>query len=244
MRYLKKYKIFEDVNHQEIEDICKEFKIENYTINSDGSVDVDGSVDISTCHLIKIPLKFGIVSRNFYAFNNNFESLDGLPREVGHVLHLDTCGLTSLEGCSEKIGHGLFCSNNKLTSLKGCPVEIGGSLVCDNNKLKTLEGCPEIIGEDFYCNDNELQSIEFCSHRIGGDFFVQNNPVYEIAKYFLHPPIHVDEKNNRIELFNYCDIIRGDKVILPRLRYFFEELNITLDEKIISSIKMHYEIIE
>jgi len=39
MKYLKKYRLFE--NHDEIHKICKEYGIENYTINGDGSIDVE-----------------------------------------------------------------------------------------------------------------------------------------------------------------------------------------------------------
>ena len=49
MKYLKLFESFED-----IEKICREYWIRNYTINSDGSIDVDGNVDLSQENLIKI----------------------------------------------------------------------------------------------------------------------------------------------------------------------------------------------
>ena len=36
------------MNEQKIHDICKVYNINNYTINSDGSIDVDGNVNLST----------------------------------------------------------------------------------------------------------------------------------------------------------------------------------------------------
>ncbi len=36
MRYLKLFESFED-----IDEICRKYRIENYTINSDGSIDVN-----------------------------------------------------------------------------------------------------------------------------------------------------------------------------------------------------------
>ena len=50
-------KLFEQFNNeQEIHDICKKYNIENYTINSDGSIDVDGNVNLSKMNLTELPL--------------------------------------------------------------------------------------------------------------------------------------------------------------------------------------------
>ena len=41
-------KLFEQFsNEQKIHDICKKYNIKNYSINTDGSIDVDGNVDLS-----------------------------------------------------------------------------------------------------------------------------------------------------------------------------------------------------
>jgi hypothetical protein len=53
-----------------IEEICKEYGIENYTINSDWSIDVDGDVHLSNRNLTKLPLNFRNVSGNFYCSYN------------------------------------------------------------------------------------------------------------------------------------------------------------------------------
>ena len=60
MKYLK---LFESLDN--IHEICKRYDIENYTINSDGSIDVDGNVDIQDRKLTKLPLKFRNVSGSF-----------------------------------------------------------------------------------------------------------------------------------------------------------------------------------
>ena len=41
MKYLKLFENFRD-----IDSICRRYCIENYTINSDGSIDVNGDVDL------------------------------------------------------------------------------------------------------------------------------------------------------------------------------------------------------
>ena len=48
-----------------IDDICKKYKITNYIINPDKTIDVDGDVTLSFSYLSKLPLKFNKVSGNF-----------------------------------------------------------------------------------------------------------------------------------------------------------------------------------
>ena len=61
MRWIK---TFESIS--EIEKICNEYGIENWTLNANGLVDVDGNVDLGSMDLTKLPLNFGKVSGNFY----------------------------------------------------------------------------------------------------------------------------------------------------------------------------------
>ena len=51
MKYLKLYENFE-----EIDLICHTLHLENYVINKDGTVSVDGEVDITAYNLLKLPL--------------------------------------------------------------------------------------------------------------------------------------------------------------------------------------------
>ena len=112
-------KMFEQFkNEEEIKKICKRYDIKNYTINTDGSIDVDDDVDLSYRKLTKIPLNFNKVSGNFWIRNTN---------------------LTSLEGCPKEVGGGFYCSDNNLTSLKGCPKEVMGYFYCDRCKRKFTE---------------------------------------------------------------------------------------------------------
>ena len=139
-----------------IESICQEYDIQNYTINSDGTVDVDGIVDLSRRNLSKLPLKFGRVTGIFYCENNQLTTLEGCPVEVGGNFACSHNQLTSLLGCPREVGGYFDCGNNQLTSLEGCPNEVVGSFDCCLNQLTTLEGCPKVVGGEFYCYDNPL----------------------------------------------------------------------------------------
>ena len=123
-----------------IERLCKKYGIKNYTINSDGSVDVSGDVTFSVMHnsdgkrikLGKLPIKFGRVTGAFYCSEHD---------------------LTSLKGAPNYVGGDFYCSGNKLTSLEGGPSFVSGNYSCFNNKLITLEGMPEQVGKIDFSNN-------------------------------------------------------------------------------------------
>jgi len=104
MKYLKYFE-----SNTDIDAICYKYRIRNYTVNPDGTVDVDGKVNLYNRGITKLPLKFGYVSGDFDCSRNQLTSLEGAPREVG--------------------GH-FYCSNNELTSLVGAPEDVGGYFYC------------------------------------------------------------------------------------------------------------------
>ena len=63
----------------EIHNICGKYKIENYTINDDMSISVDGYVDLSDKNLKSIPITFKEVSGYFSCHNNQLTSLEYSP---------------------------------------------------------------------------------------------------------------------------------------------------------------------
>jgi hypothetical protein len=130
MRHIK---VFE--NFQDIESTCKKYRIKNWTINPDGTVDVDGDVNLRSMKLNKLPLNFRRVNGDFNCSCNKLIDLKGAPSEVG--------------------GH-FNCAFNKLISLEGGPEKVGGYFGCNGNKLTTLEGGPkEVVGE-FWCIGNPI----------------------------------------------------------------------------------------
>ena len=110
--------------------ICKQYGIENYTINGDGSIDVNGDVNLAFCEHKnkKLPLNFNNVSGDFFCGRNN---------------------LTSLKGCPRWIGDWFDCGNNNLTSLEFGPVYVGTWFDCRYNQLTDNYSDTE-IGGDFY----------------------------------------------------------------------------------------------
>ena len=101
-----------------IEEWLKEYKIKNYTINDDFTIDVDGSIDLFfSKDLSEFPdyIQFGVVKGFFKCIHSQ---------------------LTSLRGCPRKIEKFFDCRYNKLTSLEGAPEEVVGDFVCSYNKIQ------------------------------------------------------------------------------------------------------------
>ena len=108
--------------------ICEKYNIENYTINDDGSIDVNGDVDLYNCNLTELPLRFNKVTGYFHCGGNK---------------------LTSLKGCPKWVGGFFYCTNNNLTSLEFSPDYVGGFFNCSGNHL-TDNYCDTEIGGNFY----------------------------------------------------------------------------------------------
>jgi hypothetical protein len=119
---------------------------EIFTFRPDGSVTVDGDLDLDNLGISEFPK--GIISIKGYLglSNNQLTSLEGLPQSIGGGLYLSHNQLTSLEGLPQSIGGDLYLYNNQLTSLEGLPQSIGGNLGLSNNQLTSLEGLPQSIG--------------------------------------------------------------------------------------------------
>jgi len=183
-----------------------------YTINDDGSIDVEGDVDLSRKKLTKIPFNFGKVSGNFRCYDNQLASLEGSPNNVGGNFYCSNNKLKYLEGAPTTVGGHFYCYNNKLTSLEGAPTTVGGSFYCSDNLLQSLEGAPTTVGDfycssnkltalkgapntvdDFYCHDNQLKSLEGAPTTVGGMLDCTNNPDLPYS-----------------ELFKIVDNIKGD----------------------------------
>ena len=223
MKYLKLFESYSD-----IDSICSEYGINDYTINPDGSIDVDGSVILSSELLTIIPLKFGTVTRDFDCDRNQLTSLEGSPKKVG----------------------GYFdCHNNQLTSLVGCPEVIGGDFDCSRNELKSLVGCPEIIGDNFYCRENQITDFKGVPEFFEGLFYCEGNPIEEIYRLFIKEDKHItdfsllyglDGLSKCIKWINEFDVIQGNKVIMDRLEEVFYQLGMEVPENI--KLK-NYEII-
>ena len=145
---------------EEIEKWLKKYEIDNYIINDDLTVDVNGIVNLHSSKLSKIPIKFGKISGNFSVSSNK---------------------LTSLKGCPKEVLGDFYCSSNKLKSLEYCPEIVKGFFSCVENELTSLKYCPEKIEDSFNCRNNKLEDLEFMPKSISGKFYFDKNPLKNIS---------------------------------------------------------------
>jgi hypothetical protein len=219
MKHLKVFEAFED-----IDDICKKYGIINYTINSDGTVDVNGDVYLGSKGLIKLPLKFGKVTGDFDCYNNKLTTLENGPQEVVGYFCCNYNQLTTLENGPQEVVGDFYCYNNKLTTLEGGPREVGGDFNCYSNKLITLEGSPQEVGGHFYCYNNKLITLEGSPREVGGSFYCNDNPIYSVYKLFPDYKSYMDSLD-----YNY---LRGTDIVKTRFKEALEEIGKKVPRKI------------
>ena len=151
-------------NEIDIKNICSHHKIENYSINPDGSIDVAGDVNLQQMNLDQLPLKFNKVSGNFYCQNNKLSSLVGSPVSVGADFNCSINHLVSLEDGPLKVKGSYMCTNNILLNLVGCAEAIGGSLYVGDEVNSTYSGNIDIAveGNAYLSNNYVLIDYERC----------------------------------------------------------------------------------
>lgn len=228
MKYLKRYNQLNE-NQSNIDSICLEFGIENYSINPDGSIDVDGDVVIRfRRNLYQLPLKFRKVTGNFDISYNKLTSLEGCPNEVGGDFDCSNNELSSLIGSPDLVGVDFVCGHNPLTSLTGCPTEVR-NFYCNDTELSNLVGAPKKV-YSFYGRSNlKLNSILGFPDQYQ-EYVLRETPVYKILQVFIKHH-KLDKFIERINHF-YPELWIGDGWTIQGdiLEQIAEDLDINLDE--------------
>lgn len=144
---------------QETISLCDRYGITNYSINQDGTIDVDGDVNLDNLNLIKLPLRFRRVTGSFHCYQNKLTSLDGAPIEVGGYIDVDNNNLTSLDGCPKTIGGNIYCSDNEIISLAAIVNKVDGGVYCFGNNIKLTEVVGllnrGVVGGKIFCEYSE-----------------------------------------------------------------------------------------
>jgi len=239
-----------DVN--QIRSLCVKYNIYDYTINDDGSIDVEHTVDLSYAlsNMSELPLKFNKVNGNFDCSNNNLETLEGSPKYVKNMFNCAYNKLTNLHFASKK-SESFVCNRNMITSLEGCPESVEKLFYCQENNLTTLKGGPESVGMEFSCWNNDLSSLEGCPKYVGKDFDCSFNEIVNLKhtpdnfKNFTcnNTPIgsmFAQVDYDFIDAFKRFKIIEDDKVNLKRLKYIMEIFDKPI---LIKRIKEYYTIV-
>jgi hypothetical protein len=264
MKHIKPYKIFESngsnfpTTRKEVIQVCEKYEIENYTINDDLSIDVDGDVRLDSKNLEYLPLRFNYVSGGFSCCRNILVSLEGSPQTVGGDFDCQGNELKTLEGSPQTVGTNFECSYNNLKTLEGSPQTVGGDFGCSLNGLKSLKGCPQTVGGDFDCFGNELKSLEGCPSVVNGNFNCSFNKLKDL-EHISEVSGNIDIRHNVVYLLMYTfidkadsfmiedfidyEIVRNrDTVMLDRLQTFIRDNDLEMPN--LEDIKERYKIIE
>jgi hypothetical protein len=140
------------------------YGIQNYTINDDMSVDIDGSVLIDRRHIPRLDVKFRNVSNEFFINKCGLESMNNLPisckcvtltnnniNEISNVplncqyLNLNNNKITEIQNIEHLTELStLEISHNKITKLYGLPSSIK-RISLENNLLKNFKNFPKAL---------------------------------------------------------------------------------------------------
>ena len=204
---MKNIKVYESFRtEQEVIDLCSEYGIENYQIRDDGSIDVDGDVDLSSIfgygYLKQLPLTFNEVMEDFDCGGNNLTTLEGCPKEIHGDFACSRNKLTSLEHSPKIVGKNFYCGyNDNLTSLEGLDnTYIDGELYVNNTKLYSLKGFPKKV-DDFDCRNTPIKPIY--------DTFIQEYDYETMRRFNKFDVIYTDGLDWFIDYVNLGKFLRS-----------------------------------
>ena len=252
MKYLKFYE-----THKSIENLCNKYKIKNYTINSDHSIDVDGNVDlkgrkywvifkdnrsftlksdvVSNWTLTEIPLNFRNVNGSFDCRYNEISSLNGCPKRCNEF-YISNNKIKSLKGSPTEVSRFLGGSN-PLKSLEGGPKICHGDYNVDECELTSLKGSPEIITDGYFGFDqNDVHTLDYLPKmNISKTIFMGKTPIRNLCELFVSPSIHNNFTISELRLFfrslDY-GYLKDNVIDLYRLSQACEEAGIEVPDSI------------
>lgn len=207
--------------------ICTEYEIENYKINSDGTIDVNGNVDLSGYSLdIRIfPIRFGEVRGSFDCSYTELRSLEGAPHTVDGDFNCSSSYLTSLLGSPKHVGGNFYCRANSLTTLEHGPIKVNRGYYCDDNdSLTSLIGSPKFVGGSFQIGSINIVALMDAPEHVGGDFHCVRCPKL-ISTYMGSTDMYLGRKfefkNTKLPLLYTYSLKVYQELILKYQRHFY-----------------------
>lgn len=192
------YSVINKDVYNRVQSLCKYYRIDNYSINSDGTINVYGDVNLGGMALAKLPLRFGEVTGDFICNYNNLQSLDGCPHKVGGNFNCLQNNLTTLNKSPTVVGGSFVCAQNRLVSLVGSPLILFAGFDCNHNKLESLEDGPIVVMGSYSCQFNNLTSLLGSPQHIGFSFNCSHNILETLEDGPVSIGINFDCSENRI----------------------------------------------
>jgi hypothetical protein len=220
-------------NLRKIDQFCRQYGIKNYIINSDCSINVNGTVNLAYKRYFRakndivaepirfIPIMFNIIYGDFDISGNDLQSLANGPRIVTGKVNCSRNRIKKIERL-ERVGY-LDISDNGLTTLVGCPI-ISDKLDARNNRLTNFIGCPPNIEVD--AGDNTIRSLKGLS----------TNKNVNVSKFYLpdvirsHRNPHIVDKIIRYQN-DYSIWGENDKLNTFRFEEMMVDINADMDRE-------------
>jgi hypothetical protein len=118
--------------------------IENYLINEDLSINVNGDVYLYNMKIENLPYKFNTIFGDFRILN---------------------CELKTLKNCPNSVYESFACSYNPISSLDYLPKKIGGNFYCSATYLTELNTfSSDLEGNFYHCVQNETEFFKGFEH--------------------------------------------------------------------------------
>ena len=229
--------LFESFNS--IHNWCDRYDITNYTINDDGSIDVNGNVNLFNTNISELPISFNKVSGDFSCESSRLTDLKGSPEKIGGYFHCGYNYLTTLEGCPKIIKEHFDASGNELTSLQFGPESVNGYFSCNNNNIKSFEHIPKYIKNSLSLKNNEIEDLS------GLEGLDKNQMIYMTGN-----PISLifndSEKYSNMEPFKIFKVINGSKINIKRFKYVLTSIfdyDLQKSSNYMDKVENYYEFI-
>lgn len=139
--------------------------INNYTINDDLTIDVDGTVNLDGKGLDSLPYKFGYVKDYFTCERNALQDMTNMPHTVGKDWHVSDNNIVSLVGMPKVLGKTINFKHNQVTSFEGIAPDFKETIDARDNHLKTLDNLPLSFGS-LLCEDNPFEFTNRIIHHL------------------------------------------------------------------------------
>lgn len=192
----------------QVETWLQKYRIENYIIRDNLTVDVDGHVFLIAKRLSNIPIQFGIVTGEFNCSANFLTSLKGVPFHV----------------------KGDFaCNQNFLKDLAYAPLEVEGHFLADNNKIVSLEGITSNLNKLVDLHRNEITSLAFLPLHIQ-HLYIVGNPIENYEALFEMDDLH------SLSIVKYKEERSFTSRNKPEIQEFIEQTKILYEKDKLSSM--------
>lgn len=197
------------ISKQQLDDIhefCVDYDISEYTLNPDGSIDVQQNVEIDDLphNMEMLPFKFNTVQGDFKVTDTHLTSLVNFPKVVMGDVDVSDNELTSLEGCPEFINGDFDFTNNEISSfiVGNYQVSVNGKIACGYNKYSnTLLFAISEVTEDYLDDDPYF-------YPNGEDIMFDENIVKLFFKYQNHFEIWNGNELNEKNFMEFMDEVK------------------------------------